>query len=326
MTALDTFYILASLFILANARSVILTPMDPIIAAGSDLNLTCTLDASTTYTSRDIIWTTSFGKDTDRIDPSQIDIISDSEAMLRLQNLTMANYKDQYHCYLPDSSSWHGTYVYVGMAPTKPTLNCFSTNTNDYWCEWSEIENTNLRDTYTFEYEYQSSWRTCPEPDREFRCNVPREDGSRIGHRVRVNVTNYLGSVSTEIYFDPSMAAIPLSPSIKKVKERKRYLEIKVELQPDITEKSSLRYQIRYCKNDTDDNWTEDSADNNRHCDQIKIGKLAPYTWYKIQARARFHNKSWSDWGPTYQAETGRNNNKNKCGHPSTPSYTIDGI
>ncbi|XP_071953201.1 cytokine receptor-like factor 1 [Antedon mediterranea] len=138
----------------ASARAVIMTPMDPIVATGSDLNMICTLDASTTYTSRDIIWTTSFGKDTDRIDPSKIDIISDSEAMLRLQNLTMANYKDQYHCYLPDSS-WHGTYVYVGMAPTKPTLNCFSTNIIDYWCEWSEIENTNLKDTYTFEYEYK---------------------------------------------------------------------------------------------------------------------------------------------------------------------------
>ncbi|XP_071953499.1 uncharacterized protein [Antedon mediterranea] len=210
---LTVIYALGTLFSYihdTNARAVVMTPMDPILAAGSNLNITCTLDASTTYTSRDIIWTTSFGKDTDRIDPSKIDIISDSEAMLRLQNLTMANYKDQYHCYLPDSS-WHGTYVYVGMAPTKPTLNCSSTNTVDYVCKWSEIENTNLRDTYTFEFETKSSWQTCPEKVGEFGCKVSFDGdeanlNSGIGHGFRVNVTNFLGKASTQIYFYPETA------------------------------------------------------------------------------------------------------------------------
>ncbi|XP_071953200.1 cytokine receptor-like factor 1 [Antedon mediterranea] len=298
-----------------------IAPLNPILHAGSDLNISCTLNISATYKSRNITWTTSFQPDTDRIDPSEIDILSDKVSMLRLQNLTMANYK--YYCYLPNSL-WHATTLHIGMAPTtKPTLNCFSTNIVDYWCEWSKIEFTNLRDTYIFEYKYEtpdsliflngSPWRTCPEYVGQFKCNVPLQDDDGnyfnpgTNHRIRVTVTNYLGNVSTQRSFNPDMAAIPFPPRIKKVERKKRSLEINVELQPDITHyKNTLRYQIRYCKNHTDDNWTEDS-DDYRYYDTITISKLEPYTQYNLQARSQFKYREWSDWGPTYQGQIREN-------------------
>ncbi|XP_071953995.1 cytokine receptor-like isoform X2 [Antedon mediterranea] len=306
---MNIIYILASLFIQAyhsNARAVTTSPMDPTLPAGSDLNITCTLDNSTTYTSRDIIWTTSYDKDTDRIDPSKIDIISDRVAMLRLQNLAMVNDKDdEYHCYLPNSL-WHGTVLHIGTAPTKPTLNCFSTNIIDYWCEWSKTENTNLKDAYKFEYEYENdSWRTCPEKVGEFRCNINSANSPGVPHRIRVTVTNKLDKASTQIKFDSHTAAIPRMPSIKKVEPTNATLRITVQLQPDAGRyKNSLRYQIRYCKNDTNENWKEDSDDDNRYNQPITIIKLEPYTWYNLQARSKYIYNDWSDWGPTYSAKT----------------------
>ncbi|XP_071952712.1 uncharacterized protein [Antedon mediterranea] len=313
-----TFYILASLIIKIHHAycygAVTIAPLDPILPVESDINITCTLDNSSTYTSRDIIWTTSYGKDTDRIDPSQIDIISDLEAMLRLQNLTMANHRDQYYCYLSNSSSWAGTYFHIGMAPSKPTLNCFSTNIVDYWCEWSEIQYTNLKDTYIFEYGDGTNnirWHPCPEYVGNFKCNVPLKDDNGtylnpgIDHSVRVKVSNYLGNALTKIDFDPSKDAVPLPPNIQHVEPTNTSMSINVELQPDITTYTySLRYQIRYCKNNTNGNWTEDLYVNNSYDVTITIIKLEPYTRYNLQARSQFQYNDWSDWGPTYSAQT----------------------
>ncbi|XP_033111330.1 uncharacterized protein LOC117112358 [Anneissia japonica] len=95
--------------------AITVTPLDPIIAVGSDVNITCTLDSSETasYTAVDIIWE----KDLVVLDSSLVNVLSDSEAMISLQNLTRAEHAAAYYCHLPNVLNfweYDGTELHVG--------------------------------------------------------------------------------------------------------------------------------------------------------------------------------------------------------------------
>ncbi|XP_071953197.1 uncharacterized protein [Antedon mediterranea] len=123
-------------------------------------------------------------------------------------------------------------------------------------------------------------------------------------HGVRITVKNDLGNATTQMSFSPKKETIPHPPDIN-VETSSTSLVVSFNLQYDIMSNDEYyRYQVRYCLRSSPNNWTMDSNDYNYHYDTVKIIGLDYYTEYNLQARSRFLNNEWSDWGPTTSTQT----------------------
>ncbi|XP_071800303.1 cytokine receptor-like factor 1 [Asterias amurensis] len=289
-------------------------PMDPTVAAGSDITLRCVLNTSATaQTAKDIVW---YFKSYRHTIPRERYEVVDNISRLRLRNLTFADSGTYFCAFESDGFNlmqFQGTMLYVGVAPSPPTgLRCHSTNLLDFWCEWKDGVRNNIKTHYKFSYRPaygRNDWRDCPKLDGRGSqtCMVPRNQNNGFSQLVRVTASNLLGSSTSEIRFNPETSTIPNPPTNVQIEtlgpEELRiswalpkewddqmfasFLEYRLEISTDTGSKSRMIPDL---------NHGESYLQTRRY----NVNNLTPHTTYRVWVSCRtlvsYGDEQWSDW------------------------------
>ncbi len=156
------------------SQAMQITPMNPVVEAGTDLELNCTLipcdngaECFTMYTAEDI------RVNIENVVYSKM-VLNSCTMKVTLENVTRAVSGKHIFCFIPDDGKLNETQITtVGDKPRKPVISeCRGFNWQSMTCRWEPMTDVGIPTDQTLYWTlymsddpWQTTWNYCPNPE-----------------------------------------------------------------------------------------------------------------------------------------------------------------
>nr|XP_054764525.1 protein sidekick-2-like [Lytechinus pictus] len=267
-----------------------------ILHRGDNHTIHCIIDiASTNLTAADVVWIKDYDK---AIDHHPHSVLNDTVARLHIQEALFDD-KGTYYCSFPGDSFFDfleaSATVHVGLPPEPvENLNCYTTNINEYWCEWEDGRPTNLKtvDTLYYQGPYVNGNREILPCHPERENNFCRVIDDPFQTEIFVVSENPLGNSTSHLnrQFDPHSEVRPNPPgNVRAEITERRKIAMSWE-QPSDWHRTGLAYGLHYWLQyrKEGEGWQNVSLDSIRTDTEYIISALDPYTTYFVRVSCAY--------------------------------------